>query len=239
MTTEFQFAVLGIGAGAVYALLAQGIVVVYRASGIVNFSQSAIAVVAGFLVADMTTLHGWSLWPTFAAACVLGCGFGILVYWAAVRPLRTASQLTQVIATLAVFLVLQGVASVIWSSDTLVLPAFLPTGVWEIGGVAVSYSNLTLLGIAVLLTAGLWVGSKYTNLGIAMRAVSESRRATAATGWSPDRIATFAWGLGGVVGAGAGVLIAPITGIATQGHVPTCSWPPRPRLWSAASAPSP
>jgi sulfate-transporting ATPase len=212
LTTFIQFLVVGIGAGAVYALLAQGIVLINRASGIVNFSQAAFAVMAGFYFAEFTEDKGWGTWPSFAVLTLVGAVAGVVVYWAVIRPLRERAQLTKVIATLAVLLVLEGIATLKWSGASKLVPPYLSTDIWRVGGVAISVGNVILLSIAVLLTLFLALGVRYTRIGIALRAVSESERSTAALGWSPDSLASGSWALGGALGAAAGMLIVPITG---------------------------
>jgi ABC-type branched-subunit amino acid transport system ATPase component/branched-subunit amino acid ABC-type transport system permease component len=213
MTTFLQFAVIGLATGAVYALLAQGAVLVYRASGIVNFAQAAFAVIAGFLFAQLTQDSGWSVWPAFAVLTLAGALLGAAVYWGAIRPLRSASQLTQVIATLAVLLIAQGAATLKWGATSVLVSPFLSDSVVNVGDVAIGVSQIILVAIATALTFALWAGMRFTLPGIAIRAVAENRRATAALGWSPDVLATSSWAIAGMLGAAAGMLIAPATGV--------------------------
>jgi len=213
MTTVLQFAVIGLGTGAVYALLAQGAVLVYRASGIVNFAQAAFAVLAGFLFASATQQSGWGVWPAFAALTLAGALVGAVVYWGAIRPLRGASQLTQVVATLAVLLIAQGAATLKWGATSVLVSPFLSDTVLQLGDVAIGVTQIILVAIATTLTLALWAGMRFTLPGIAIRAVAENRRATAALGWSPDVLATGSWALAGALGAAAGMLIAPATGV--------------------------
>ena len=212
MTKFLQFLVVGLGTGAIYALLSQGIVLINRASGIINFSQAAFAVMAGFYFATFTQENGWGTWSAFAVITLLAAIFGVLVYWIAIRPLRRKAQLTRVIATLAVLLLLQGYATTKWGGVVKLVPPFLPTDVMHIGSVTFSASQVILLGIACVLTLVLWLAIRFTNIGIALRAVSESERSTAALGWSPDLLATGSWALGCALGAAAGILIVPTTG---------------------------
>ena len=212
MTKFLQFLVVGLGTGAIYALLSQGIVLINRASGIINFSQAAFAVMAGFYFATYTQENGWGTWSAFAVITLLAAFVGGLVYWIAIRPLRRKAQLTRVIATLAVLLLLQGYATIKWGGVVKLVPPFLPTDVMHIGSVTFSASQVILLAIACVLTLVLWLAIRFTNIGIALRAVSESERSTAALGWSPDLLATGSWALGCALGAAAGILIVPTTG---------------------------
>ncbi|HET6509033.1 MAG TPA: branched-chain amino acid ABC transporter permease/ATP-binding protein [Baekduia sp.] len=213
MTTFFQFVVIGIATGAVYALLAQGVVMIHRASGIVNFAQGAFAVIAGFEFASLTQEHGWSVWPAFAFLVVVAALFGVVMYHVAVRPLRGASQLTQVVATLAVLLVLQALATLHWADNTVLVDQYLSASTFTIGGVTIQVSQAILVGVACGLTSVLWLATRFSLAGLAIRGVAENRRATAALGWSPDLIAMGAWAIGAALGAAAGMLIAPVAGV--------------------------
>jgi sulfate-transporting ATPase len=212
LTKFLQFLVVGLGTGAVYALLSQGVVLINRASGIVNFAQAAFAVTAGFYFATYTQQNGWGTWAAFAFIVFLAAIAGALVYWIAIRPLRQKAQLTRVIATLAILLLLQGYATIKWGGIVKLVPPFLPTDILHIGSVTFSASQVILLAIACVLTLVLWLAIRFTNVGIALRALSESERSTAALGWSPDLLGTGSWALGCALGAAAGILIVPTTG---------------------------
>jgi sulfate-transporting ATPase len=211
MTTFIQFLVIGVATGAVYALLAHGVVMIHRASGVVNFAQGGIAVFAGLEFASLTQSHGWSTWTAFVVITAAGTAFGVLMYAVAIRPLRNASQLAQVVATLAVLLIFQAVANLIWGDSSVIVPGYLGSGTFAVGSVTVAVSQVVLFGIACVLTLVLWAATKFALPGLAVRAVAENRRATAALGWSPDMIAVSAWAIGSGLGAAAGLLIAPVT----------------------------
>ena len=114
MVTVLEFLVLGFGAGAVYTLLAQGIIVIYRGSGILNFSHGAMAMISAYMFV-VVFRHGLGL-PS-AVAMVLAVIFGTLlsaaVYWGAMRPLRHASPLGRLIATLGVLLTIEGITNIV------------------------------------------------------------------------------------------------------------------------------
>jgi sulfate-transporting ATPase len=213
IATFFQFVVIGLGAGAVYALLALGVVVIHRASGVVNFAQGAVAVMAGFEFASLTQAHGWSAGAAFAVVVALAGLLGALVYRVAIRPLRDVSRLTQVMATLAILMILQAIAVLHWSANTVIVGSFLPSSTFSVGKVTVQVSQVILLGIAGVLTLMLWSVGRFTLPGLAVSGSAENRRAVAALGWSPDVLGSSAWMIGCALGAAAGMLIAPFTGV--------------------------
>ena len=145
------------------------------------------------------------------AVVVLGFGLGGAgLYWVAIRPLREASQLTQVIATLAILVTLQAVALLIWETNTLVVEQYLPQGGWTVKDVFIQKPSVIVFGIALASTLALWAVNKFTLPGLAIRGTAENRRAVSALGWSPDMLAMVSWAGGCALGALAGMLVAPI-----------------------------
>lgn len=213
MTTFFQFVVIGLGVGSIYALLAQGVVVIYRASGVVNFAQGAVAVTAGFGFATLTQEQSWNSGASFLAIVVLAGLLGALIYWVAIRSLRGVSQLTQVMVTLAVLLTMQAIVVLEWGSNTIIVDQFLPTSIVSVGDVSTPVSQVIIFGLACALSLVLWAVGRYTLPGLAVSGTAENRRAVAALGWSPDMLAGTSWIVGCALGAAAGMLIAPVTGV--------------------------
>ena len=214
MVTFLEFLVLGFGAGAVYTLLAQGIIVIYRGSGILNFSQGAMAMISAYMFV-VVFRHGLGL-PS-AVAMVLAVIFGTLlsagVYRCAMRPLRHASPLGRLIATLGVLLTIEGITNIVWGPDVRTVHSSLPTSSWSIGGVLVPIDQVLILAIAVVITLVLWVVYRWTRFGIITTGAAENPLAAAAVGASPGFLATISWSLGGGLAAIAGILIAPLTGL--------------------------
>ena len=107
-----QFAILGLGSGAAYVLLAQGVVLIYRGSGVVNFAHGAVAMVGGYLYdEEFRARDHWSVAPALICSLLLAAVIGALIHLLVMRPLRNAAALTRVIATLGVLLVLNAGAT--------------------------------------------------------------------------------------------------------------------------------
>ena len=207
-----EFALLGLGAGAVYALMAQGLVLIYRASGIVNFSQAAMAMVGAYIYAELRLIN-WPFAPALICAA-LGCAIlGGLIYHQIMRRLRDAAPINRVIATLGVLIILQSAATLHYAANEIQVASSLPQGPVTIFGIQVPQDRLWLLLIAAVLTALLWAASRFTSFGRGTTAVAENQVAAAALGWSPDRVAIVNWALGSALAAVAGVLIVPLTGL--------------------------
>ena len=208
-----RFAVLGLGAGGVYALTAQGVVLIYRGSGVVNFAQGAIGMVGAYIV---YLSHGDGI--PVSVALALGIGFGAAISAAThlfvMRPLRHAPAVSRLVATLGILTVCLALGEQLWGDGARLIDRLLPTdSVRLFNDVVVGKDRLLILGIAVVVTAALAVVYRTTKFGLATSAVAESPRATSAQGISPDVVATVNWALGGALAVAAAVLIVNVTGL--------------------------
>jgi sulfate-transporting ATPase len=214
MTELLRFVLLGLGAGAVYALAAQGIVVIYRGSGVLNFSQGAIGLLAATLFVNRWHEHGWPLWPSVALAVAVAGLTGALVFLLVMRPLQGRSQLVRLVASLGILSVLQQGVVLAFGADSKLVPQFLPHGQLElVDGAAIGYDRLTILAAAVVLSAVLGWYFRSTRLGMATQATNDDPIAAAALGWSPVTIGCVNWTIGAALGGLAGVFIVAISGL--------------------------
>jgi ABC-type branched-subunit amino acid transport system ATPase component/ABC-type branched-subunit amino acid transport system permease subunit len=213
MKEFFEFAILGFGAAAAYTLLGQGLVLIYRGSGILNFAQGAFAMVGGYVYYELHFNDHLSFALSFAIA-LLSCGaIGAATHLLIMRPLRKRSALTRLIATLGVLTVIEGIAQIKYQANLTQVPGSLPSGLVQIFGINVPQDEFWLLGIAIAITVALYTVTKFTVIGLAVTAAAENQRAASSLGWSPDFFAVLTWALGGMLAATAGILIVPSTGL--------------------------
>jgi branched-subunit amino acid ABC-type transport system permease component len=206
------FAILGLGAGDVYAILGLGIVLVYKGSGIVNFSQGAIGMGGTYVFLSLTEAG----LPTYLAlflALIASFIFGLLVHYVLFARLQSAPMLAKLVATLGLLLAVQGVIEVIYGDSPATPVAVLPQTPVSLFGVTFGQDNIWLLGIAVVLAVLLWVIYRYTRFGLVTRAAAENEKAAEVLGYSADTVAAVNWGLGSALATLACVLIAPITSL--------------------------
>jgi len=220
-----QFAILGLGAGAAYTLLAQGLVLIYRGSGIVNFAHGSIAMfVSFFCFLTLVDKHGWPVEAAIPVALLLGALLGVVIQNGILRFMGATAPIVRLVATLGVLIVLQGVAGQrLWDTDFHQVDRFLPTrnytlNEWfgfegDLGRVVVQQDRLILVGIAIALTIGLWAFTRFTRIGLAISASAENERAVSALGWSPNLLASVTWAIGGAMAGLAGILLAPNAGL--------------------------
>jgi sulfate-transporting ATPase len=217
MQEVIRFALLGFGVGALYALASQGLIVIYRGSGVLNFALGAIGMVGAYLEYELTQNHGWAFMPALLLGVLASAVIGALVHLLIMRPLRHVSPIVRVIATLGVMVTIQAIAVLRYQADPRFVPSALPVHVWKITGtIVISSDRVILLGIAGVLTLGLWLLYRYTRFGLGTSAVAENERAAASLGWSPDRIATINWALGCALAGLSAILIVPIVTLQPQ-----------------------
>ena len=207
-----RFALLGLATGAIYALLSQGLVLIYRGSGLLNFAQGAMAMFGAFAYYQMTVRDGLpeavSI-PLALAACAV---LGALVHLVILRTMRRASALSRVIATLGVVLVLQSAAFLIYGQNPLQVPSVLPSSTVHLfsNSLAIGQDRIRIFGICLVLSAALYLVYRLTPFGRVTTAVAENELAAAAFGLSPDVVAAANWAIGSALAGLAGILIAPI-----------------------------
>jgi ABC-type branched-subunit amino acid transport system ATPase component/branched-subunit amino acid ABC-type transport system permease component len=209
--TIIQFAVLGLGTGAMYCLIVQGMITIFAGSGVLNLAQAAQAMFAAYLFRDLHTLDGWPFLPAALVTIAVSGLIGAFIYLVVMRQLRTASPLAKVAATLGVLLTLQAVCALYWGPNAYFVRSDLPQTIHRVGKIAIPEDRVWLLVICIGLTASLWAIARFTRVGMAVRAGSSNPRALASLGWSSDALATASWTLGSAIAGLAGILLAPIT----------------------------
>ncbi len=220
-TLEYlQFALDGLRGGSIYALVALGFVLVYRVTGVINFSQGAFVMLGPMLTAFFYEQE-WPFAPglRLALAALLAVGIvgvlGMAMERLTLFPARRASPLTRIIITVGVYLALQGAALLLWGPYAKVLPSFttlnLSDPTLRFGGVRVKAQSLWIEGtlIAALLALGFFFGR--TTIGKAMRACAVNRLAARLMGIPVDAMATMAFGMAAALGAIAGIVLGPVT----------------------------
>jgi sulfate-transporting ATPase len=207
---ELRFALLGLGAGAVYALVGQGLVLVYRGAGIINFAQGAIGMVTALLYFELRDLNvtlGVAMAMALAAAACLGCAIHMLV----MRPLSGAAPLVRLISTLALLVLLETLVDHMSGGGFRPVASILPSRSVRILGQPIGEDRLILYGITVVITIVLGVVYGRTRFGLSTSAVAENSRAAGALGISPDVIASVNWAAASVLGCFAAILIASLS----------------------------
>ena len=219
MRDVLLFAALGLGAGALIASIALGVVLIYRGSGVINVATGAIAMLAAYIFwALRTDYFGFQLSTAPAFVLTLACmaAFGVLIELAIFRPLRNTAPLAKLAASLGLLLVLESGMIVIFGNSLKSAPAVLPTDTVMIFGRVVPVDRFLLAGIVVVVAAALAALFRWTPFGLSTRAASENEASAMLAGLSPGRLAVANTVLASVVAGGLGVLVAPLIALDAQ-----------------------
>src|SRR3954462_2176618 len=228
MASWILFLLLGLGSGAVYGILALGLVLKHRAAGVVDFGHGAVAMFIAYVylglredgslqfpgvVLPHEINFGSSLAtaPAIIVSLVYAAVLGVVMYWLIYRPLRGATALTRVCASVGTMLALQAIAVLNYGTTPKSTPAILPSEPLEIAGITVPSDRLWFAAIVLVLAAALAAVYRFTRFGLATRASAENERGAALIGLSANRIGAGNWVLATVLAGIAGILIAPVS----------------------------
>jgi branched-chain amino acid transport system permease protein len=208
MEKFIQLVVDGLSIGSVYAAIALAIVLVHSATGLINFAQGGMAVLATY-VAWVLTNRGVPLVLAILASIVFSFVLGAVVERYLMRRFERGDPDTAVVVTIGLLTLITGVAGWLWTYNNQQFPSLFPLDTVSFLGVSVSVRSLgttAVIVVAMLLLQGLFVGTK---LGLALRAVAINPQSAAFSGLPVGRLLMVGWGLAAALGAVAAVLVAP------------------------------
>jgi len=199
----------GLQAGAIYAILALAIVVIFRASGLLNFAQGELAMFTTFVVSSFFKA-GLPWWAATIVALAVGFALGAVMYRLLIVRLGgpQGSPLAIVIVTIGLFLILNDGARIIWGSDPAKVPRVFGEGRVELLGAGIAVQVLGLLAVLAVLVVGFSLLFQRTKLGLALRAVTSNQESAALAGVKVTATLMIGWGLSGAIGALAGSFTA-------------------------------
>ncbi len=236
MSDYFQFLLLGLGTGAVYAGLSLGVVLAYQGSGVINFAHGAMAMYVAFVYDELRDTGdyvlpviglpariaaadgGLAFAPAFALAMGTAALLGYLVHVLVFNPLRRAPMLAKVVAAVGLMLVLRAIVELRFDTNRIV-DGVLPDERAEILGVVIARDRLWLALVVLVVTAVLWMLYRLTRFGLATRAAADQEKGAIVIGYSPSRLAAYNWVLASVVAGLVGILAAPITTVNSSNYV--------------------
>jgi branched-chain amino acid transport system permease protein len=209
MADFFQQVVAGLGSGAIYAALALALVLIHRATGVINFAQGEMAMFTTYVAWTLTANHGWDYWPAFVATLLFAFVLGVGIHTVVIRPVQGGSVLTVVIMTIGLVLTFNGLASLIWSAEIRAFPSPFPNETWQLSDVAISQQDVGTFLVVVALVALLWAFFQFTKIGLALRASALNPVASRLVGVRVGWMLAIGWGLAAMLGAVSGMLAAP------------------------------
>lgn len=236
------YLLLGLGIGSLYAMLGAGIVIVYKGSGVINFAHGALAMYGMFTFdtawnrgelflpwVDIVPTHdlnlpvritldsdgSWPMVPSLILALVMAAVLGLGCHYLVFRPLRNASPLGKVVASLGVALYLQSVALLNFGTSFPQPKSIVPDEPIEnFLGLGNTYpgNSLYAIGFAILVGAGLWALYHYSRFGLATRAAAGNEKGAILLGYSPQFLAAVNWVLASVLATATAIVVGPLQG---------------------------
>ena len=217
MAQLIQQVATGLSTGSLYAIFALALVLIYRSTRVVNFSQGQMAMFTTFVA---WSLWNWGLnfWFAFFLTLVIAGIIGALVEMVLMRPVEDAPSLNAIILSLGLLTLFGGVALRIWGGDPKLFPA---PGAFEgaplnLGPATISRSNIGVFCTSVLIMLAIYSLFNYTKVGLAMRGAAQNRLASQLVGVHVGRMLALGWALAAMVGAVAGMLLAPTLYLSTS-----------------------
>ena len=217
MLQLLQLVISGAAIGCIYALIALGFVLIYKATETVNFAQGDLMMIGGFFGLAAMTVAGLPFWAAFLLTIVAMVLFGMATERLVLRPLLGQPAFTMIMMTIGLGYLARGLVTMIpyWGTETHTLPVpYKDEVIWLGGegkGLVVSVEHLVIILATVALVALLYLFFRYTRLGIAMQATSQNQLAAFYMGIPVRRVNMLIWGLSAAICGVAGLLLAPIT----------------------------
>jgi branched-chain amino acid transport system permease protein len=208
MQLFLQQIVEGLASGAIYASLALALVLIYRATRIINFAQGEMATLCAYCAWQ---LNQWGVPFVLSIIIMIPVSFlfGALTFRLMIRPVLGASDHTMVVICIGFFVAFEAISLWVWGADPQAFPRIFPDHAWTIGGVRLTANNLGILATLCVLTLALSALFRFTRIGLAMRAAAAEREKSPLVGIPVETMLMLGWGLAASVGFIAAVLIAP------------------------------
>jgi branched-chain amino acid transport system permease protein len=209
MNQAIQLLINGVSMGCIYGLVALGFMLIYNATGVVNFAQGefvtsgAFVAIAAIMQLKLPQLPGLVL--ILVGVALIGWLFQRLAY----QPIRNRPMLTVVICTALVGAFMRNVAQIIWGPYPLPLKSFLPDGLLVLGGIVLPFENISIILVTAALLLLLHTLFFKTSWGLQLRATAQDFDTARLMGIGVRRTIAYTWMLGAILGGAAGVLLAP------------------------------
>src|SRR5580700_6403311 len=210
MTKFIDLTLNGISTGAIYAAVALALVLIWRATRIVNFAQGAMLMITTFIAYAVIQATG-SYWLGFFIALIVALAFGAVVERVLIRPVEGGPPLNAVVVALGLYTLLVAAAGMIWGNTPRAFPAAFSIRGYDVGGTRLLFAPNDTFTVLVVIGVALGLGLLFTRttLGLQMRAAAFKPEVARLLGVRVGRMFTLGWALAAVAGALAGVLVAP------------------------------
>jgi branched-chain amino acid transport system permease protein len=212
-----QNTISGFALGAKYALIALGFVVVFRATGVINFANGAFVLVGAYMTYQFSQVWGVNFYLSILLSMAFGFLLGVFLEAAILRRMVGEAPFTVIMVTIGLLFIIDNIVTAIWGAENLTLGDPWTGSVVELGSLRMSHRDLWAVGFTAAVLVGFLVFFRYSRMGLAMRATAMDPEAALAQGISARHVYQVAWGIAGLVAALAGTTFATGTGALDPG----------------------
>lgn len=205
-----QLAINGMAIGAIYALVALGLVLTYKATEVLNFAHGDMLMAASFVGWGLIVGLGWPFWLAALCTVLLAAALSWLIDARVMRLIVGQPQFAGVMLTIAIAFMLRGLVSMAFGPESRTYPTPWTGQKTQLGTIVVADLNLVIVVAALLITLVLFWFLKKTNLGVAIQAASQNQLAAFLSGIRVKRVTSLVWAISGAIAAVCGLLLAPI-----------------------------
>jgi branched-chain amino acid transport system permease protein len=200
--------VSGVAVGAAYGSLALALVLIYRATHVINFAQGELAMATTYIAYQLIQ-WGFSYWAAFAATLAIAFLLGTTIQVVLIRPVQHRSVIAAVIVSVGLFILIDGIVNWIWGGDFKFMQRPFGNASYDVGGVQIQHLYVGMVGVVLGCVLVVWALFRFTKLGLGMRAAALRPAAAALVGVRVDWMLALGWGLAAVLGAVAGLMYEP------------------------------
>ena len=199
-----------------YALLAAGVVILYKAARVVNFAHGELAIVGGYVFYSASVLGGDSLWLAVAGALVFSIIMGVTIYMSMLRRLVGEPLHVTILITIGIGIVLKSAILVIWRAERLTIDVGVAPALRLSGGASLSYMDLASVAVTVLFFLALYLFLTFTRMGIQFRGTAENALLASQRGVNVDFVLSLAWIIAVIAASLSGVFFGSRAFLSTE-----------------------
>ena len=208
-----QLLVTGLVVGSIYALVALGFVLIYKATSVLNFAQGELLMLGAYVCLALVVDYRIPFIAAFFITLVFSLFLGLLLERILLRPMIGEPIISIIMLTIGLSSVLKAIVQAIWGTQTKVFPEVFPQEPLNFGGIVISEVYLCRMALAVILFIIFSLFFKYSRAGIAMRATADDQQAAQSMGISVKKVFAMSWAIAAIVSSIGGVLVGNINGI--------------------------
>jgi branched-chain amino acid transport system permease protein len=213
MALLIQVLMAGITVGSIYSLIAIGVVLIFKSSGVINFAQGSMVMVGAFVTYALVTQAKIPILLSLVLSFAFSVLMGMIIERFVLRYLTGVSLISIIMVTMGISIIMDGGALAIWGSSNFTFPRLFPAFSFQMGGIKISSVYLWSFLTSVVLLVVFLAFFKYSKMGLAMRAAADNQKVAVALGISPRRVLSMTWVISSAVATAGGILLASISAL--------------------------